>query len=237
MDDAGYPAVRALIRMEMRRMMPFLGRSLSMAGVIMAALFVTGAITPGRVAFLLAVIGGAVVMAFPLNTVRDKLDGGMEFLCFLPVTPQAHALARLISLVVVAVPGAIICTGAVAFSLHDSVPSVVNARSLIGVAVGLELALVGGGYLTGALFLRFDVSSSSLVPVGVIFGLYAFGALVDRWVPDPMATVTRLASHSWFLPSVWWGGTLAVAALAWLAFLVTASGIARFTPPKDRMTW
>lgn len=234
MDDrGGYPALRALVVMEWRRVLPVALRTVGMGAAVVGVLAATGALTVGRLAFLLALIGGVPVMGFPTNALKDKLDGGLEFLRLLPVSAVTQVTGRLLALLGVAFPGALVATVAAVLALQEGVPGALEPRAVIQMFGAVLLFTVGGGFFATAMVLRFELQKSNYV----IFGFVGAVWVLDRVLPDPVGTFLALSVHTWFVPAAWTLGVVSVVAMAWAAFALACSGIERFTPSGDRLTW
>lgn len=234
MDDrGGYPALRALVLLEWKRLLPTAARTLGMGAVVTGVLVATGAFTFPRLAFLLAVVGLVPVMGVPMNALRDKLDGGLEFLGLLPVSPRTHAAARLLALVGASIPAALVATAAAVLALQGGITGPLGPRPILQLFLATLLFMVGGAFFATALILRFQTQQGHYV----VLALLGSGMVLDRVLPDPVATFLALSVHGWFIPVVWSLGVVAVGAMAWLAFSMACSGIERFKPSADRLTW
>ncbi|HKJ01785.1 MAG TPA: hypothetical protein VJ997_05000 [Longimicrobiales bacterium] len=236
-DPNGYGALRALVRLEMRRSIPLVGRALIFGGVLSTVLLATGTFTFPRLAFVLGLTGIIPVMAFPMNALRDKLDGGLEFLRILPVPPETQAAARLLALAVVALPAALLCAVAAALALQADAPQIIGPQPVLGLFVALSLGLVGFGFFAVAVVLRFPVHQSGYLPLMLMAALVGMSELGNRYLPDPVGAFLALSGHAWFLPALWTSGIAMVGALGWLAFHLASEGIARFRPAKNRILW
>ena len=234
MDDrSGYRALRALVVLEWTRVVPTVLRSLAMGGVVTAVLGGTGAFTLPRMAFILGVVGVVPVLSFPLNALRDKLDGGLEFLRVLPVAARTQALGRLVAIVGMALPASLVATLATVLALKGSVSAVLGLGALLQLFFALTLVMVGVAFLGTALVLRFDVQQSNYALVGV----FATFMVLDHVFPDPVGTFLVLSQQGWFPPVLWAVVCVGVLAMAWLGFSMACSGIEGFTPSRDRLTW
>jgi hypothetical protein len=229
--------LRALVALELERILPLAGRSLVTGAVVVGVLVATGAFTLPRLAFILAMVGLIPVTGMPLNALRDKLDGGLEFLRVLPASPRTLATARLLAILLVALPGALLGTGAAALSLLGDVPGVVAVRPLAGLFLALTATFVVGGFLATALILRFEVNQASYAPLAFLGVAFVLGRVGEHYLPDPVGTFMGLLPHAWFLPALWAVGLAAALGVGWFALTLATSGIARFSPGKDRLTW
>ncbi|MDP2958375.1 MAG: ABC-2 transporter permease [Longimicrobiales bacterium] len=230
-------AMRALVRLEITRTLPVLGRTAVFGVVATAVLFGTGAYTPGRLSFILGMLGTLPVFALPMNTLRDKVDGGLEFLRFLPIPPSTLVAGRFLAGALGALFGALVCTVAVAVALPDGLAELTRPRALAGIFLALTLAFGIGGACVIALILRFEVSQAGYIPIALVAAAMVLDQYEKRFIPDPVGTTRWLMAQGWFVPVAWGLGIALAAALGWGAFALACRGIARYTPAKERITW
>jgi hypothetical protein len=236
-EAAGHPALLALARMELKRVAPVVLRTLGLLAMGWVGLLAAGAFTYPRLAFVMAITAGVPVISAPMNALRDKMDGGLEFLRQLPVSAETQAMGRLLALAVLAIPAALLASLAGALALQAELPWIWDARPLVSLFASLALLFVGGGFLLTALVLRFEMHQSSYLPL-VFFAVVIIGdSIEERFLPDPVGSFTRMMAHPWFLPVAWVTLVALVALAGWIAFRLACSGIERFTPGRDRMTW
>lgn len=236
-DNSGNSTLRALVGLEVTRTLPTFGRGLVMGAVVTGVLIVTGVFTLPRLAFILGIVAFTPAAGIPINALRDKIDGGLEFLQLLPASPGIQAMARFLSVALLALPGALIGTAAAALLLAGDVPTVLGVRPLFEIFLALALFFAAIGSLATALVLRFELSQTTWAPL-VFLGVVLVGDhYEERYLPDPLGTFTGLMGHAWFLPVLWAVGILGTVLAAWFAFALARAGIARFSPPRDRITW
>jgi hypothetical protein len=205
------------------------------AGVFMLQL--AGMASPGTVAFFYATIGASFLVGIATNVVRDRFDGGLEFVGSLPVSSRLVAAARLAACAAVAVPAALLITTALSLTLPPAMgqpptPSLA-AQAFVGVWVA---GSVGTALLQGSL-VRFTQEMLTRIPLVVLALIMAVAAATDRLFPNLDEHLVALAGEPWF-PALMSGVTV-MAALCGLtlAYWLLEGGIRRFRPGRDRITW
>lgn len=231
------PALRALLRLEIKRTLPLTRRALVMAVVVAVVLFLTDLYTAPRMAYVIAVLGGAVSFTLSANAVRDKVEGGMEFLRSLPMSPSTHTAGRFLGAAVMSIPGALSFTVATVLMLPEGLSGLTSPQALVGIFLGFVALVTTLGFVVLALLLRLETSQLGYVPLPLLAALLILGHFTDRLVPDPAATTQRLLAQAWFLPVAWAVLLAAVALVGWGSFAVARAGITNFKPGRDRITW
>lgn len=220
-----------LVAADVRRLGPGVARSAAaVLGVLVLAL-ATGAGKRGFVAGLTGAILTMHPMFLAMQVAKDKVDGTLEFLCALPVTPRTLAAARLVPILAlsalagVAVAAFALWNGAPAALGHP--PAVVAATALlVGALVPAALAAV---VLALTARLRFEALVSA--PMFLLLGLAALSKGLDRAVPPAVWEQLRaLAARPWAPAALLALLTALLAATIVLAFGATARTFARFTP-------
>ncbi|HSG09748.1 MAG TPA: hypothetical protein VLA36_15405 [Longimicrobiales bacterium] len=231
------PVLGTLVRLELVRSLPVVGRSLVMGALVTGILLAGGSFTFPRAAFILGVVSGVAMAGPVMNALRDKVDGGLDFLKFLPVTPDTLVAARLLALAAMVVPGAALGTAASALSLMDRIPWVLHVRPLLGIFLALASLLMAGGALLLGLVLRFELSRMAQAPLLLLAGVLLLDRYENRLVLDGSDTLGTLLTQPWFPPLLCLAAAaLAAAAVGW-AFTLGRAGIAAHSPGRDRMTW
>ncbi len=226
---------RALLGLELRRAVTIAGKLLAFTAVAAALLGLSGSMSVPRAGLLLSVAATAFAMQVPVGIMRDKLDGGLEFLVSLPV-PAAHlAAGRFVATVACCLPASL----ALALALHVSRPRLEVAFPLgpLGAFLAIWVGMNALCLLMVGLALRFEARTTLYLPVGLGFA----GALFDEISPrigwDPAASARWLVAQPWAPTALSSGTLVATAALVWLAFHLGRTGLERYTPGRDRITW
>jgi hypothetical protein len=192
---------------------------------------------PGILAFLCATVGVSFLFGIAVNVVRDRLEGGLEFLTSLPVTSRVAARARLAACSVVAVPSAVLLTVAwmlVAPAAPEGFPTAVWVVSCF---LGTWLSGTGSSALLLGVLLRFSQEMMGRIPVVVVVTVFVGAGALERAFPGLESHMARLASEPWF-PAALSVAVLpgSVAALA-VAYRLLEGGIRRFRPGRGSITW
>jgi len=231
------PALRALLRLEIKRTLPLARRSLVMGVVVAAVLFLTDLYTAPRMAYVIAVLGGAVSFTLCANAVRDKVEGGLEFLSSLPMSPSTHTAGRFLAVAVMSIPGALSFTVATVLVLPEGLSALTSPQAVVGIFLGFVAMVTTSGFVTLAMMLRLETSHIAYIPLPLLAAVLILGHFTDRLVPDPMATTQWLLAQVWFLPAAWAALLAAVVLVGWGSFAVARAGITNFKPGRDRITW
>jgi ABC-type Na+ efflux pump permease subunit len=230
-------ALRSLVLLELRRVERPLRRTLGLAAGAAVAISVLGLATPGRMAFIFMVLGMTFLSTPVMGVVKDKLDGGLEFLVALPVDRSVLAAARLAAGSLLAVAGGLcLCAGLwlVARPSLPVTPSRSLALTMCGVVtVGAALSV---GLGTGV-SLRMRASRfANLLFAGFLVALLA-GELARRAIPGGAAVFLPLMGEPWFPPALAIALGLLVGFASWLAYWLCRTGLERFRPERDEATW
>lgn len=227
--------LRALVRLEYRR---GLGPNLRLIGLfaVGTTLMVTlGWMSPSRLGWLLALVATTFLMQVPMGVLRDKLDGGLEFLVTLPASPGDLAVGRLLAAAAACVPGALGLLAAVRLWFPTQVAALpgglVGAFGLLWITTTLVSALLV------AIAFRFEARTTLYVPIGLGLVGVVTDELAPGLVPHPLEVVDWLTRQGWPTGVFWGAGGLSIALVAWLAYRMARSGIERFEPGRDRITW
>jgi ABC-type Na+ efflux pump permease subunit len=230
-------ALHALVSLELARVKPVMLRTLRLAVGAAALMAVVGWGTAGRYAFLLSVLGISGLTGLLMSVVRDKLDGGIEFVVALPVPRGTLAAARLAACGIVSIPAGASLVAAFWLAYRDAIPSGGGFRLLVAMFPVAVCVVALPAALGVALTLRIEASRIGNVMFGGMLVFFALAEVLDHAVPD--ADVALIA----FLTRPWAPGALvgALAALVgaggWLAYRLARTGYERFRPVRDKATW
>lgn len=171
-----------------------------------------------------------------LAATLDRQEGGLEFLCSVPVSPGTVALARLTGIAVSLVPVGLYLAVSFGIALApaigiDTGPGPVALVFLIGWASAFGLAALGSGAI-----IRWGPEGLNSWPAGFLF--LSFGALVlfsDRYVDELGAFLTALLDRTG--PALGLAAILAaIAVLAvGLGYRLMVVGVERFRPEPARL--
>lgn len=227
-------AYRALVALELRRVEPQLRRTLTLAAGTALLITLLGWATPGRMAFILLVLGIAGVSAAVMNVVKDKLDGGLEFLVSLPVGRGVLAAARLTAGCILSVAAGVCLTAAFWMASRGSLPAASRppvAVELFGIITGGTVLSVGLGIGTS---LRMRASQfANLVFVGFL-AVLVVEKVVAHAIPGGEVTVLSLLGRPWVPRALGVALVLLAGVAGWLAFWLARTGLERFKPERDK---
>ncbi len=227
--------LRALVALELRRNLAAYGRFLLGVAGVLAILAASGWVTPPRLAFVTVVVGTTLLMQVPGTVVRDRLDGGLEFLVSLPVPRSLIARARLTYALVASVPCAIGFTAAAALLAPASAGALPGGLWTLFVWIFVVVVLCA--FLMVGWTLRFEARQATNGFIGLVVGMTALGGLVPRVLPDPLGATLRLLARPWAPWALGAGASIVIAGLLWLSFHLARTGLERFTPGRERITW
>lgn len=210
------------------------------SGFLAAAVLVLVALDmaePGVLAFLCATVGVSFLFGIAVNGVRDRLEGGLEFLTSLPVTSRVAAWARLVACGVVAVPSAVLLSAALILVAPTAPAGMPGAVWVASCFMGTWLSATGSSALLLGALLRFSQEMMGRIPVVVVLTIFVGAGALERAFPGLETHMAGLARELWFPAAlsvaVWLGS---VAALA-VAYRLLEGGIRRFRPGRDSITW
>ncbi len=228
---------RALLALELRRTAPGTFRFLAVVALITLVATLVGQATPDTLAMVWTGLTTGYVVQLPLAALRDKIEGGMEFLCNLPIPRSGLATARLLAGGVLALPAAahLFLAAWYVFPLLELHRGALSLLSIFGIAWIGFAAIIN---TMTALIIRYriqDLTSTPLV-IATLGGL-GFVMLLDRLVPDPQALLRTLL-HQWWLPPMVVGILLAGSLLLLaIARWVMIRGFTGYTPRGDSISW
>lgn len=231
MSDRAFPT---LVRLEVRRGLPSVLRTLPTAVTALAVMAVFGWLTPQRAAWVLFVLSG-MALAPVLAILRDKLDGSLEFLVSLPVDRGTLAAARLVGTIPFAVGGAVCLTAGLWLVSFEALPDALSPYLILETGVVSTGIMTIGTALATGVGLRLRARHfANLMLVGFV-GVVASGAVIGHLVPGGLATMLGVMARPWF-PRVAAAvlGLGAVGAV-WLSYALTRSAFERFRPERDKI--
>lgn len=230
-------AFRALVALELRRAAFTLRRTLMLAAGAVAALWILGWASSGRLAFVLVALGITMLMAPVMSVVKDKLDGGLEFLVSLPADRRVLAGARLLAAGLISVPGGVCC--AVAFWLVSRVvlaaaPGASLPLSLLGVITGGTVLFVGLGI---GVSLRMRASHFANLVFAGLLAVLAAGKVLQSLFPGGKTAVLHMLGEPWVPPAFSVGLALGALGVGWFSYWLSRTGLERFRPERDQPSW
>ncbi len=227
----------ALTLLELRRMRGPMVRSGGLLAGLVMALQLAGMASPGAVAFFYATIGASFLVGMAANVVRDRFDGGLEFIVSLPVSASVVAATRLAACASVAIPVALLTTVALALTVPPAMgaaPTATWAAQVFG-CVWVAASVVSGLLIGG--LVRFTQETVARIPLVVMALIVVVAAGTDRFYPDLDERLAALAGEPWF-PALLSGATVMAALFGLaLAYWLLEGGIRRFRPGRDRINW
>lgn len=231
------PALAALLGLELRRVRKQAARVVVGSAVVLPALRLGGIVDDGTMPFLLLVATYSLVFASPVQIIKDKLDGSMEFLTKLPVAASAHVLARFVASSVWAAVGAVFLALALGMALSSSLGTSVTRIVMASYPVAW-LVLTALSCLTIALLTRYKLtqlgSLGAAVPMlGVIVALWFF----DLVFGDPVQMLLRAGASElgrWVLALL---GVGLCAATLTVSFVMARTSMRDYQPERDAVDW
>jgi hypothetical protein len=225
----------ALLRLELRRGLEPNRRLIGLFAAGTALMAVLGWMSPNRFAWFLALVATTFFMQVPMGVLRDKLDGGLEFLVSLPATTDSLALGRLLAAAIACIP----CAIGLAVAARLWFPTEVDALPG-GLFAGAALAWIATALacvLMVAVAFRFEARTTLYVPISLGLVGIALDEIAPGLIPHPLVVAGWLTRRTWSSGVLWAVGIVAVMLLTWLAFWLARSGIERFEPGRDRISW
>jgi ABC-type Na+ efflux pump permease subunit len=193
-------------------------------------------LTPENGTIVLMVIGMTGLFSPPMSTMRDKIDGGMEFLTALPVERSTLAAARMIaSLLAGLFAGA---AGALAVVLFGHRLAGLGTVRLAVASFGLISLVTGvGTALTTGMSCRMEARNFSKLFLVFLVAFVGVGKLAESIPGEWKRSAWTALGRPWF-PEMVGAVTLLVSALLlYLSYHMARTGLERFTPGRDRITW
>lgn len=227
----------ALAGLEIRRAAPPVLRGLVALVVVLPVLLLAGVTRKDILAAVPAVLGMSFVLAVAMNGVRDRIDGGLEFIQSLPVEPGVAAGARMVACAATCAVAAPLVTGALAVVLPDLLGRPPTLSWVLGTALAFWAAFLVVSSLAAGALLRFRQEQLQRLPLVFLLVLLAASAGLSRILPDPGRFVSAAAAAPWFPVAApvaaWTVGLLG----AWAAHRLLTAAIRDFSPVRDRIDW
>ena len=166
--------MNALLRLELRRQRPMVGRMILLTIVVLCVFFAAGKRAPSEL--LAAVLGSGLGSALivPMGVSRDKMEGTFDFICGLPVEPRAIAMSRFVAMAILEAPWAMLA-GVVA----AMVPAATRVDPAAVCALAWIVALIIGACGVAALTC-FDLETMLGAPVVVLVITFAVAPRIVR---------------------------------------------------------
>jgi len=228
-------ALGALVRLELLRARPAALRLFTFVAGAAAVMSLAGWATAARLGVFLLLAGFTLVAYVPTSILRDKLDGGMEFLVSLPTPASTLAAGRLLAVVVACVPGAAALWAGLL--LVTPVPVWAVPGGPWNVLLGMWLLTTVAMVVLVGVTLRIRVEHTGAIFITFFVLSTAVDELVPRLLPDPLATARRLWTAPWAPLALWILGVTLVAGAVVVGFRLARTGFERFTPGRDRISW
>jgi ABC-type Na+ efflux pump permease subunit len=229
--------VQALLRLELRRTLPPVLRAVGLAAVAAAALTVFGGVTPSRLALLMTFVAISGIGAAFQNVIRDKLDGGLEFLLSLPVDRRVLALSRTAACAALGLPAGAALTATGRLALRTAGVSPPGVSITAGAFVLSTLAVAAVAVLMMGISLRLKAAHfANMVAVGFLAGLGVVW-LVSHVVRPSRGGLLRLAAAPWLPGLLVLTVSVLLGAATWLGYRLARTGLERFRPDRDQVSW
>ncbi|MCG6988686.1 MAG: hypothetical protein LJF06_10965 [Gemmatimonadetes bacterium] len=230
-------ALRSLVILELRRVERPLRRTLGLAAGAAVAITILGLATPGRMAFILLVLGMTALSAPVMGVVKDKLDGGLEFLVTLPVDRSLLAAARLGAGCILSVAGGLCLSAGLWLFARQSLRVTPSSSLAVGVFVVVTVGAALSVGLGIGVSLRMQASRfANLLFGGFLVALLA-GEVTRRALPGGTTMLLRVLAEPWFPRALAVALGLLVGTATWLAYWLSRTGLERFRPERDEPTW
>ncbi len=224
-----------LVRLELRRLTAMYGRLVVGVAVVVPVMASVGWLTGPRFGALMGVLGATFMMQGPATVMRDKMEGGLEFLVSLPVPRPLLATSRLASGALMSLPSAIGFTTFVTLAAPASSHLFPGGIWSLFACIFLTVLVIGSLMLGWTL--RFDVRQSMQTFTGLLLGSLVLGSVGTKLVPDPRGVMLNLLARPWGRGIAECIVSLSVVVLLLLAYHLARTGFERFTPGRDRITW
>ncbi|HEY0996986.1 MAG TPA: hypothetical protein VGD77_13415 [Gemmatimonadaceae bacterium] len=220
----------AILTLDWRRLRRGFGTLALFAGAVFTFLAATGRLNPENV--IPIALGGAlsVLFAVALLGLRDRLEGTLSLLASLPVPAGSLAASRLLSLVILTFPVALVVAvvaGLAAGGAH-------LALQQFGVlTVVIWTGLASGVVWLAAISIAIAPQKASSTFAAMMFAAYFILSPVERMFPDARSLIEALMNptNAWVWPIVL-GAMLTASALG--AWALTTWGIRNYVMEAER---
>ena len=223
-------SVQALLRVELLRARLFLGRGLpAVAALFGLALLISGA---GRAKWGMAmgIFGVSLCMTPPIRALAEKIDGTLDFLTSLPVSPRELALAQLVSCAGHTAFGALLWIGAIALAAPPYLDAPGGPQWYASAYVSMWLAATLLSSVAAGALTRFRTETMAWLPLALVGAVAAAVALAERIWPEGDQTIIRWLVQNPNPPLLVALGVMATALALWGAFHLLRAGYAAFRP-------
>lgn len=209
---------------ELRRERKVFLRLAALTVAISALFYLAGKRTAPEL--LAAMIGSGIgaVLIVPMGIARDKLEGTLDFICTLPVTPGVIAASRLAAMAVLAMPWA---AGVGMLSVTLRVPNLPGAM-LVTLMAWLMMVMLGA--IATAFFALFELEQILGAPLFAMVVFFVVAPRLFRWFfPNVSAgLVWSLVSRPSTVMLLTGAGVLIFAGLGAVSFVATERGFAAY---------
>ena len=230
--------IRSLLGVEFRRNKKNLLVAMCFAVVGTLALQVVGRASTGMTISVLFVAAVTVAFGVPLNILKDKVTGQMEFTTTLPVPSGTLVFVAFVSIALGVLPLAGLTAGAINWMVLPKVGANGGVGWLLAAfltAWPLASAATCLGY---SALIRFDLNKVAFAPVAFVIALAVFSDFTDQWVNAWFLAAVEFLTNS---DSAWILGTIAIlsvaAAMLAAAFFVARQGFERYRPTPAAIDW
>lgn len=230
--------LRSLLGVELRRIRKNLLSALAVAGVG-ALLRAVGLVETKTSVWLVVAAAMLLGMAVPLNILKDKLTGHLEFTTTLPISSNTLAVAAFLATGLGLVPLSAVATGAINWVVLPALGIGSGIWWVLGTVLAVWAVFSAGAFLLLGTLVRFDLNKVGVMPFALFLLMGLFGDTIQEWIaPHAPAIVNFLASN----PAL--AGVLATTALLLLAaspfavgFFLIRQGFEKFRPKPDAIDW
>jgi hypothetical protein len=229
MREAHLFAILALDWRRLRRGFATLG---IVGGAALSFMAATGRADPENVIAIALGGGISVLFGVALLGLRDRLEGTLSLLASLPVSAGSLAASRLVSLVILTLPVALIVCGMAGFAaagIHTAI------QQLAVLAVVIWIGLASGVVWLAAISIAVPPQRASTTMTIMAFAGYFLLTPLESMYPDARSLVMALMNpaNAWVWPLVLLA-LIAVSAVG--AWALTAWGIRNYTMEAERPT-
>lgn len=226
-----------VLGVELRRLRPNLRRAAVMTAVAVPIAGVLGG--QDLLVFVLLILGLGLGMQVPVELVRDRIRGDLLLLSVLPVPAAIVSAGKFAASAVVCLGSAALYAVAAGLAVPGVVPALSPLQAAAATFFSSWLLFTVSSFVATALLARFKIQTltGGSLPLAILGGMVGLGWLLERWDPDPWASVGWLLAQPW-MPLASTVLILLLAALvSWIAFRVTTAGIRDYRPERDAVSW